>query len=615
LLVIVAIAWLVPMFMSILKISKIPVVIIEIVIGYFIGRYFIDMAPDESVRILDFLGLIGFIFLMFLSGLEIDVDQIIASFPRRKLTVSRFLKNPLLVGLSYFLLTLSLSVFGAWLLSLVINIPDIWYFALIMITTSVGIIFPVLKSRGETLGHYGQMMILAAAIADILSILLFTLSAYVIKNGFKVDVLLIPGLFILFYVFYLAGKRLNIVLFRKITFQLSHATSQISIRGTLLFILISVVLSQFLGAEVILLGAFLSGLLLSFFLHKERSLLMIKLDGMGFGFFIPIFFIMVGAKFNPADLLEFDNSLIIFLILLLITLYAVKVLPSFLWYRLFGVRRAIAGGFLMASRLSLIIAAASIGLELNVISPGINASFLIMAVVTCLFSPFIYNHLNIQNPYAGSKTIIVGGSSTNVVLARRLKMHGHNSVIIEHELKRYKILKAKGLQVFHGDGADRKVYSKLQILPANYVVVDTGSSEKNVEICKVLSEEFQHENIISRSFNSVIDQILKQLNVELLDVKRVLATTIENLILRPTTYHALIDTFESFSVEDIPLINREIDGRQLKDVPFHKDSMLMLVKRGNDMYVPHGETYLRIGDTLTVFGTETALEDIRKLME
>jgi len=74
-----------------------------------------------------------------------------------------------------------------------------------------------------------------------------------------------------------------------LSYQLSQAASQIRIRGSVLIIFIFVVISQYIGKEVVLLGAFLSGLLLSSMLHRERSLMLIKLDGMGFGFFIPFF--------------------------------------------------------------------------------------------------------------------------------------------------------------------------------------------------------------------------------------------------------------------------------------------------------------------------------------
>jgi len=611
LLIVVGIAWAVPMMLSVFRIEKIPAVIVEIIVGFFLGRYLLMDISSGGMEILEYLALTGFIFLMFLGGLEIDTDQIVAAFPRKKPNLPRFLKNPLLVGLVFFILTLSLSYAGATALSNIVYIPNIWYFSLIMVTTSVGIIFPVLKNRGETLGHYGQMLIMAAAIADILSILLFSFTAFIISKGFQFELLLVFVLFFLVYAFYVLGKRLEATIFRRITFQLSHAASQISVRGTMMLILVFVVLAQFLGDEVILLGAFLSGLLLSFFLHKERSLLMIKLDGMGFGFFIPVFFIMVGVKFNPAHLGEFDNSLIPFLVLLLVLLYLVKIAPTFLWVRLFGLRRALAGGFLMSSRLSLIIAAASIGLGLGAITEGINASFVLMAVVTCLISPMVYNNINPLNKKKGRKVVIVGGSSTGVLLARRLKVHGRNAVIIERDSHRYNDIRLKGIQALRGEGIHPKTFIDLGLQASDYVVVHTGSEEENIKICEMLRKEFRHEKLISKSSHSVIEQSLKRLNVEILDVRRTLAATIENLILRPGTYHALVDTFENYVVEEVAITSAQADSIHVKDFHFHRDCTLVLIQRGTDNFIPHGESLLKRGDVLIMFGTDAALEDTR----
>ncbi|MCF8228551.1 MAG: cation:proton antiporter [Bacteroidales bacterium] len=615
LLVIGALAWLIPMVMSLVRANRIPTVIIEILAGYFIGRYFLEGYEKESMQIVEFLALTGFMFLMFLSGLEIDVDQIINSFPRKKINYAGFLRNPFLVGLFIFGVSLLLSGLGAILLSGIVEIRNVWYFALIMITTSVGIILPVLKNRGEINTRYGQMLILAAAIADILSILLFTITAFVIKEGLHADILYLLSLAVIFVLFYGGGRFLNrIPLFRRLIYQLSHAASQIQVRGAMLIALIFVVLSQYIGKEVMLLGAFLGGLLLSMFLQKARSLLLIKLDGMGYGFFIPIFFIMVGIQFDPSALLELDDSLYLFLLLFLITLFTVKVIPSLIWSRLFGFRKAMAGGFLISSRLSLIIAASAIGLELGLITPGINASIVLMAVITCLFSPLVFNQIYPKVKFAGEKTIIVGGSSTAVLLARRLKMHNREAVIVESCKDRYEDIKSKGIDVVYEDGCNADTYSRLKLSHHNYVVVLTEDDQRNIEICKVLRNDLNHEKVITKANKAGIERILKNLEVESFDSTRVVATSIENMIIRPTTYHTLVESFENFYVEEIKVTGSEIEGKQIKDLPFHKDGTLMLIRRQNNMYIPHGDTYLKQGDILNVFGTPTALKEIRLLV-
>ncbi len=611
--VVVGLAWIIPMALSVLRIKKIPSVVVEIFLGYFAGRYLLVNISPESINILEFLGLTGFIFLMFLTGLEIDMDQVIFSFPRKRINYSRFVKNPLVMAAIYFCLTIILSYAAAIGLSHIVDFRNNWYFALIMVTTSVSIILPVLKNRGEATGAYGQMLIITAAVADILSIILFTFTAYIIKNGFRIEIMLILFLFAFFYLLYMVGNRFrNWSVLKKISFQLSHAASQLSIRGSMLLLLIFVVISQYISPEVVLLGAFLSGILLSLFLHKERSLLLVKLDGMGYGFFIPVFFIMVGVKFDPSALKEYESTLIPFLLILLLAMLIIKVIPSFLFIKQFGYRRALSGGFLLSSRLSLIIAASAIGLELGVISPGINASFIIMGVATCFFGPVLYNYINLQDRQPHERTIIIGGSSKGVLLARRLNIHGKASVIVEIDENRYKDLQSKGLKVCFSDGCDPATYERLKMTDSSYVVVETGSDELNIRICEMLRKVYNHERIISMANGWKIEQQLKKLDVNTIDVRRVMATTIETLIVRPTTYHTLIETFENFRVEEISVLNPDIDGNRVKEIPFHKDAILIMVKRGNALYIPHGETYLKTGDVLSIFGTDSALENTRE---
>ena len=132
LLVVLALAWLVPVSMTLFKIKKVPTIIVEILAGFIIGKLFLGSISFESARILDFLALSGFLFLMFHSGLEINVDQIMASFPKKKITYSRFLKNPLLVGIVFFFITMVLAYGSAIFLSYFVHINNIFYYSLIL---------------------------------------------------------------------------------------------------------------------------------------------------------------------------------------------------------------------------------------------------------------------------------------------------------------------------------------------------------------------------------------------------------------------------------------------------------------------------------------------------
>jgi len=615
LLLVIALAWVLPVVLSLTGLTRIPLIIAEIIGGYVLGRLFFDSYNGFSREVIDFLALTGFLFLMFLSGLGIDTENIMASLPSFKKRIKDILQNSLVNAILIFFLTMLLAFSGAFLLSLMVEIKNIWYFSLILVTSSVGVIVPVLKNSGEMRTAFGQMILLAAAVADILSILLFSFTALIIKEGFNPRILLVLILFVAFMVSYKAGKKLrNLKIVKRLGFELSHAASQIQIRASLLIILLFVFLSQLIGEEVMLLGAFLGGLLLSFFLQRGRSVLLLKLDGMGYGFFIPLFFIGVGINFDTSALAEFDNSLWVYLFVLGILFFLVKVVPAMLWVPAFGWKTALSGGFLLASRLSLIIAASQIGLSLGIISPGMNSCFIIMAVISCLFSPLLYNLLGARNKLKEDEIIIVGGSSTSVLLARRLQMHGRQAMIIETNRQRHEDIAAKGIKTVLGDGKDPALYRKLRISPDHYFVVLTDSEKENKEVCIVLKKQLGCSNLITRSFKRDFDSELIRLKVERLDITHTLATAIENLILRPTTYHALLESFDRFIVEELDLTNPDVNGKKVSEVPFHRDGSLILIKRSEDMFVPHGETVLKRGDIVFVFATETAMSDYKQLL-
>jgi len=118
-----------------------------------------------------------------------------------------------------------------------------------------------------------------------------------------------------------------------------------------------------------------------------------KISGIGFGFLIPIFFIGVGISFDISDLLNFN--MIVLLLELIFASFLVKILPSFLFFfRKFSFKQSISGGILISARLSLILAAASIGLELGILSPQMNSSIILLAVVTSSLAPVLFKFLS-----------------------------------------------------------------------------------------------------------------------------------------------------------------------------------------------------------------------------
>jgi len=250
-----------------------------------------------------------------------------------------------------------------------------------------------------------------------------------------------------------------------------------------------IVFSEVIGAELIL-GAFFAGLILSLFVSKERSILSLKLDAIGYGFFIPVFFIMVGVNFDLDSLMGMEHTTGLILGLLAVA-FAAKLLPSLLFVPSYGWKRALAAGFLLSSRLSLIIAAAEIGMRLEIITPGIGAALIAVAVAACLFSPIIYSKLSHQEAVKGSKTIIIGGGKIGRNLGHRLKMHQKRCIIIDIDPNSVRKSQDLGLTALSADGRDPLVYKNIGLSHDDYVVVVTGSDQVNIDtLSKLIKEEY-----------------------------------------------------------------------------------------------------------------------------
>jgi Kef-type K+ transport system membrane component KefB len=211
----------------------------------------------------------------------------------------------------------------------------------------------------------------------------------VISRGLTAEILLV---FLLFVAFFFAARfgtfLLRIEALQKIIEELSHATAQIKVRAAFSTLLIFVVLAEALGIEIIV-GAFLAGAIVALLRTPEDRELSSQLEAIGFGFFIPIFFIMVGVHFDLPALLS-STAALISVPLLLIAAVAVKVIPALLFRLNHTWRESLAAGILLCPRLSLIIAAAAIGEKLGMIDASVNAGIVLVAIVTVTASPLAF---------------------------------------------------------------------------------------------------------------------------------------------------------------------------------------------------------------------------------
>ena len=355
LLLITVLAVVVPILTSRIRRLRLPIVVGEIFAGVIIGHSGFNLV--DSSPILQFLAEFGFAYLMFLSGLEVDFNLLLPT--RGNSAKHAWWKQPLPVAFILLTGTLGLALLGAYALSLLDGVQNPLLMALILSTTSLGVVVPVLKEREILDSRYGQYLLVAASIADFVTLLLLTIVIAINSQGLTLDLLLIPALLSLFVLAARIGQRFTEAAFlRRILSDLSSATAQIRVRGAFALMVSWVVLAEALGVELIL-GAFLAGAIASLIAGSTDVESREKLDAIGYGFFIPIFFIMVGVEFDLSALIESPSALLLIPVLVVLAAL-VKVIPASIFRFQFPWRASLAAGFLLSARLSLIIAAASI---------------------------------------------------------------------------------------------------------------------------------------------------------------------------------------------------------------------------------------------------------------
>ncbi|MFL5738003.1 MAG: cation:proton antiporter [Actinomycetota bacterium] len=172
--------------------------------------------------------------------------------------------------------------------------------------------------------------------------------------------------------------------------RLQDTTAQIRVRGAVLLLIGSVALAERFGLESIL-GAFIAGAILSLL---DRDAMMthpqfrVKLEAIGFGFLIPIFFISSGIRFD-ADALFASASTLARVPVFLVALLVVRALPALLYRSMLDGRRVAAAGLLQATSLTFVVAAAQIGMDLGVIGAATGAALIAAGLLSVLVFPLV----------------------------------------------------------------------------------------------------------------------------------------------------------------------------------------------------------------------------------
>lgn len=605
LVVVIIVAFFTPILLHRFKLT-IPVVVAEIIMGLIIGKSGLQLVVEHDAW-LDTLSMLGFIFLMFLSGLEIDFSSFESKKKVRELPNGLKAPNTFKTATIIFVGVFCMSFILSYAFVLAGFIQNAFLMTLIISTISLGVVVPTLKEEKLMQTNIGQIILLVAVIADLVTMILLAVFSSIYGDGTG-NMWLLLLLFAAGILLYLFGR----VFKTKSIFQsMSKGTVQIGTRAIFTLIIVLVALSESLGAENIL-GAFLAGVLVS--LLSPNKELVQQLDSFGYGFLIPIFFVMVGVDLNIWSLFK-DPTIMIMIPLLFIALLLSKLVPILYLKKWYDMKKVIGSGFLLTSTLSLVIAAATIGERLGVIDHKMSGALILVAVLTSILTPVWFKALFKQERETNHKKRVTFIGANQLTLPVTLDLHQDEyDIRILHVFQENKeaLLADSIFEVEAIEQYDDDTLRQAGIGQEDVLVVATGSETKNKEIALFAKEEGAKQVIASVN-KAEAELTLKEAGID----------TFSNFLSSKTVLRALIEapdairllTNEDSSLYQIQMNNHRYHNVMLREFPFTGDLVFVRIFRGIDSLVPHGDTTLRSGDRVLVSGSREYVAGLRAQLE
>ncbi|MEU6070765.1 cation:proton antiporter [Streptomyces sp. NPDC047082] len=366
------VALLAPFLLGLAPKVRIPAVVLEIVAGIVLGPSALGwIRADLPVQI---VALLGLAFLLFLAGLEIDVDRL-----RGRLLGSALLGYAITVVLG----VAAGVAFGAadWVHSPVLV-------AVTLSATSLGLVVPVLQDAGRVNTDLGQITIAASSVADFAAVLLLSLffSGSGGSTGSRVVLLVAFAALVAVAAVAvgLAGRSMRV---GDVLLRLQDTTAQIRVRAAVVLLVAFVALAEKFGLESIL-GAFLAGGVVGLVDRESASHphFRIKLEAIGYGFVIPVFFVASGLRLDLRGLLASPSALLrvpVFLLALLV----VRGVPALLYRRSVGNRSSLAVALLQATSLPFLVTATQVGVASGLMTPVTAAALVCAGLLSVLLFP------------------------------------------------------------------------------------------------------------------------------------------------------------------------------------------------------------------------------------
>ncbi|MGB9863931.1 MAG: cation:proton antiporter [Candidatus Saccharicenans sp.] len=338
-----------------------------------------------------------------------------------------------------------------------------------------------------------------------------------------------------------------------------------------------------------------------------------KFDALGFGFFVPLFFLYVGVNFNFRSLVK-DPRMSYLLPILLISAYLIKMIPALFYKFKSSWRETLSAGVPTSSLLTLIISAAGIGLRLGAIDEATSAAFVLVAAVTSTVSPVLTNKI-MPSGQVGLRSAIglIGATEEAFLVARELLKRREMVLFIVADPSEKDRAEQAGFSSLLVEGLPGTLQS-VKLPPLKSLLVMTESDENNAALCRAAAARSLSHIVALASDPSKLSE-LKEPGVQIFSPGLFRTSLLALMAQNPDLFELLISTRKDHRITEIIVSNLQVSGQSLRELGLGSEILIISIRRGKDYLVPRGDTRLEIGDWLTVYGTTRQVLELKSNLE
>jgi CPA2 family monovalent cation:H+ antiporter-2 len=337
------------------------------------------------------------------------------------------------------------------------------------------------------------------------------------------------------------------------------------------------------------------------------------LESIGYGFLIPVFFIKVGIDFNLSALFSSSRAMLL-VPLLIVAAVAVKMLPALIFGLRYSLKESLSAGALLSARLSLIIAAAAVGLRLNVITEATNAAILLVAILTVTLSPVAFSLLlpsmdGKQQP----PIIIVGAGEFGLQVAEQLRSHQEQVIILDENEVQVERARRRGFRALTStlDSNDSQIEEIMRGVKT--LVCTLSDVDQSYRTCQIARTIFGIPHVVAQVPTPGDLIRFEQMGVHATNATLDHAALLTMLTRNPAIYALLTRTSDNKEIFEVIVENPAWIDKTLHQLSLPGDTLILSIQRSGNLLVPHGDTQIEFGDHLTLMSSQEWVASGRQL--